>query len=166
MNDYPYHRERSARVGADAQTLFKRLDDPWLLGQHMNQRSLMMAGAAMRTETDAQRGQAIGSVIRMSGRFLGLTLWLEETVIERMAPHRKVWETRGTPRLLVIGHYRMGFELRADPPATLVRLWIDYSLPAGPVWRALGRWLAPVYADWCLRRMLQQVAPADTAEAR
>lgn len=166
MKDHPFHRELCVRVDTSAQTLFKRLDDPLLLSQHMNQRSLMMAGGSMRTETDERRGQAVGSVIRMSGRFLGLALWLEEVVIERIAPRRKVWETRGTPRLLVIGSYCMGFELSAESPGTQVRLWIDYSLPSGPGLHALGRCLAPVYADWCLRRMLQVVAPGNSAEAR
>ena len=68
-------------MDTSAQTLFKRLDDPLLLSQHMNQRSLMMAGGSMRTETDERRGQEVGSVIRMSGRFLGLALWLEDSPV-------------------------------------------------------------------------------------
>lgn len=167
MNDHPFHRERSARVGgARAEAVFKVLDDPLLLGQHMNRRSPMMAGGTMRTETDEQRGQQVGSVIRMSGRFLGLALWLEEAVIERLPPWRKVWETRGQPRLLVIGHYRMGFELGAEPADTHVRIWIDYSLPSGGWLRGPARWLAPVYADWCLREMLRAVTHNFKAEVR
>lgn len=61
----------------------------------------MMAGGTMRIETDEQRGQQVGSVIRMSGRFLGL-----------------------------------------------------------------ARWLAPVYADWCLREMLLAVTHNFKAEVR
>lgn len=158
MNDYPFHREQSARVAAPAEAVFKLLDDPHQLGQHMDQRSPMMAGGSMRTETDEQRGQQVGSVIRMSGHFLGLALWLEEAVVERVPPQRKVWETRGHPRLLVIGSYRMGFDLRPQTSGTDVRIWIDYSLPSAGALRWLSRWLAPVYADWCLRQMMQVVA--------
>ena len=44
----------------------------------------------------------------MNGRILGLKLSLDEVVTERDPPARKVWETVGVPRLLVIGPYRMG----------------------------------------------------------
>ena len=110
MSDYRFHREATATLAAPVEVVFALLDDPAHIGAHMGRRSAMMAGALMRTETDTRQGQAVGSVIRMAGRVLGVNLTLEEAVIERVPPRRKVWETLGDPKLLVIGRYRMGFD--------------------------------------------------------
>lgn len=47
--------------------------------------------------------RAVGSLIRVSGRVLGMKLLVEEMVTERILPWRKTWEARGEPQLLVIG---------------------------------------------------------------
>jgi len=65
----------------------------------------------METELDEDRGQKVGSCIRLTGRIFGVEFLVEEIVTERNPLHRKVWETTGAPKLLVIGHYRMSFEL-------------------------------------------------------
>lgn len=114
----------------------------------------------MRTETDEGRGQAVGSVIRMSGSILGISLWLEEAVVERVPVHRKTWETLGEPRLLVIGRYSMGFEMVPGGQGTQLRIWIDYDLPSAGWQRWLGKLMGRFYADWCVRKMLQAVAQA------
>jgi hypothetical protein len=113
-----------------------------------------MGGGTMETILDEGRGERIGSHIRMSGRILGLELALDEVVTERTPPLRKVWETVGTPRLLVIGSYRMAFEIEARGTASRLQVFIDYDVPSTP----LGRWLARLfgrsYARWCTRTMV------------
>lgn len=152
---FPLHREALAEIAADASAVFAVLDDHRRLSAHMEKPSLMMAGATMTTELDSLRGQAVGSVIRMKGRILGMSLQVEEVVIDHEPPVRKTWETRGQPRLLVIGRYQMGFELSPAAPGTRLRVWIDYSLPSGLVGRWLGKRLGQVYADWCVTRMVR-----------
>jgi len=90
----------------------------------------------------------------LSGRAFGLDLFLEEAVIERSRPHRKVWQTTGTPRLWVIAHYRLGFEIRAQPDGTWVRVFVDYALPESGFSHWLGLLFGSGYAKWCTRRML------------
>ena len=148
--EFPLHFDCSAVVDAPAEAVFSRLDDQRLLSAHMSQSSWMMAGSRMNLELDASEGRAVGAVIRMGGRVLGIELSLEEVVTERSPPRRKVWQTTGTPRLLVIGHYRMGFELTPQGSSSLLRVFIDYALPEG--W--LGRLFGGVYARWCTRRMV------------
>lgn len=148
-----YH-EAVADIAASPQALFDFLDDPARLAAHMAKPSLMMAGAAMRLDTDAGGGQALGSVIRMHGRLLGMRLHLEEAVTDRELPWRKSWETLGEPRLLVIGHYRMGFRLTSQAGSTRLCVWIDYALPKGAPARWLGHLFGPAYARWCVDRML------------
>ena len=112
----------------------------------------------MTTELDEGRGRQVGSRIRLAGRVFGVELSVEEIVTERSPPLRKVWETIGTPRLLVIGHYRMGFELAAQGSSSMLRVFIDYALPQrAPVWW-LGRLLGRQYARWCTQRMVEDAA--------
>ena len=152
---FPLHREALAEIAADSSAVFAVLDDHRRLSAHMEKPSLMMAGATMTTELDSLRGQAVGSVIRMKGRILGMSLQVEEVVIHHEPPVRKTWETRGQPRLLVIGRYQMGFELSPAATGTRLRVWIDYSLPSGLAGRWLGKRLGRVYADWCVTRMVR-----------
>lgn len=150
---FQLHREAQADITATPAAVFAVLDDHRRLATHMEKPSLMMAGATMKTELDSQRGQAVGSVIRMEGVILGVSLYVEEVITHHEPPFRKTWETRGQPRLLVIGAYRMGFELIPAATGTRLRVWIDYNPPAGFAGRWLGKLLGRVYADWCVNRM-------------
>ena len=154
---YPLHHRSEVDVDADARALFAHLDDHRRLAGHMEKPSLMMAGATMRVDTDAQEGQAVGSVIRVAGRVLGMNLVAEEVVTERVPPFRKTWETRGEPRLLVIGSYRMGFIISPAENRSRLVVFIDYQLPPrGFLALLFGR----AYAAWCTRRMAADAVAA------
>src|SRR5215468_10521052 len=124
-----FHREASATVAAAPAQVFAHLDDQTRLAAHMSRPSLMMGGGRMSYEFDAARGQAVGSHIRMSGTAFGISLSLEEVVTERVPPRRKAWRTLGEPRLLVVGRYEMGFDLRPAADRTQLTAWIAYRLP-------------------------------------
>jgi len=123
----------------------------------MMQSSAMMAGSAMNFTFDQGRGRLLGSRIGMSGKVLGLVLEMNEIVTERDPPRRKVWETEGTPRLLVIGSYRMGFDISPEGLGSRLRVSIEYDLPAWP-WRLLGLIAGRFYARWCVRAMANDAA--------
>ena len=149
----PFHFECNVLVNAPTEAVFSRLDDPRLLSAHMSGSSWMMAGSRMTLELDVSQGRAVGASIRMGGRVLGIALSLEEIVTERNPPRRKVWETTGTPRLLVIGHYRMGFDLTPQGNSSLLRVFIDWAPPEVRPARWLGRAFGGLYARWCTERM-------------
>lgn len=150
---FPLHHRSEVLLAVDAARLFAHLNDHRRLSSHMESPSLMTAGASMRIEADDRNGQAVGSVIRMTGRVLGVQLSLEETVITYEPPHSKAWETVGEPRLLVIGGYRMGFEIGSVPGGSRLAVFIDYRLPVKGLGLLLGRALGGAYAAWCTRRM-------------
>lgn len=108
---FPLHHRTEVLLAIDPDRLFAYLDDPRSVARHMEKPSLRTAGASMRIETDERQGQSIGSWIRLTGTVLGMSLSVEEVVTRRNPPHEKVWETIGEPRFLVIGAYRMGFEI-------------------------------------------------------
>ena len=137
---------------------FARLNDHRRLSAHMASVSPMMAGSSMRLETDERHGQAIGSRIRLSGRVLGIALSVEEAITVYEPPWHKAWQTLGEPRLLVIGPYRMGFDVLPLGSGSRVTLWIDYGWPRRGVERWLGRLFGRFYARWCTTQMLGSLA--------
>ena len=107
----------------------------------------------MLVDVDAAKGQAVGSHICLSGKVFGVRLFLDEVVTRRNPPTDKLWETVGTPRLLVIGSYRMGVEIRPESRGSRLRVFIDYDLPTG--WTSwLGLLFGGIYARWCVKQML------------
>ena len=66
----------------------------------------------------------------------------------------------GEPSLLVVGVYRMGFELEAAGGGAALTLHIDYELPSRGVARWLGLVLGRTYARWCVRTMVRDAQRA------
>lgn len=155
-----------ADIAASAEVLFDYLDDQASLGSHMQKPSMMMLGGRMSYEFDEAKGRAAGSSIKMQGNILGLALSVEEVIIERQPPRRKVWETRGRPKLLVIGGYRMGFEISASGAASRLRVFIDYGYPATIAGKLLGPLFGSMYARWCVNRMAKDAADAFAGSVR
>ena len=165
------HEESTGLVSAPAAHVFAHVDDHARLSSHMSQSSWKMGGGRMDVVLDAERGQRVGSVIRLDGTVFGVRLFVEEVVTEREPPYRKAWETVGEPRLLVIGAYRMGFELTPEAgDGSRLRVFIDYALPERGLAHWLGRLFGRSYARWCTRRMVadavRQFAPGGPAGAR
>ena len=154
---YPHHFQARVHVVAPPEILFAELDDQERLSSHMMKSSAMMAGSMMQFEFDDRRGRAVGSRIRMVGKVLGLSLEVIEVVTEREPPRRKAWETIGRPRLIVIGAYRMGFEIEAEADGSALVVFIDYDDPPGALSLA-GKLFGGMYARWCTRSMAQGAA--------
>ena len=147
------HREGTASISAAPEEIFAFIDDHSRFASHMSQSSWMMGGGRMVVDVDGARGQAVGSHIRLSGKVFGIRLFLDEVVTRRNPPTDKIWETVGTPKLLVIGSYRMGVEVTPDGRGSRLRVFIDYELPKGPtLW--LGWLFGDFYAKWCVNQML------------
>jgi uncharacterized membrane protein len=155
---YDHCEEAAVEIHAPADAIFNYLDDQTKLGSHMEKPSMMMMGGRMTYVFDEAKGRAVGSVIKMGGGMLGLRLSVEEVVIEHAPPHRKAWETRGHPHLLIIGAYRMGFEIAAAGDRQRLRVFIDYNHPRSAPGRVLAVFLARMYARWCVTRMADDAA--------
>ncbi len=153
-----YAKDTEITVPTAPSLLFEFLDDPALLGGHMEKPSLMSLGASMKYDFDDKRGREVGSVIEMHGRALGLKLSIKEKIIERTPPWRKVWETIGQQRMIVIKSYRLGFEISESDRCSTLRIFIDYDLPDRGIRRLLGAALGHAYARWCVVRMARDAA--------
>ena len=152
LRDYPHSYEKTVIVDGSPAAVFHELDDHERLAAHMMDSSVMMGGQAMRFEFDEDRGRAVGSKITMAGRVLGIELAVDEVVVDRVQPRAKAWETIGEPRLLVIDHYRMGFNIEPFGEQSRLMVFIFYRLPRGLL-GALGSLLGGIYARWCVNSM-------------
>ena len=156
LKTYERHAEDTVRIPGSVEDVFAVVDDPMRISSHMGRRTWMMAGSTMSTVVDDLGGRAVGSQIRMSGRFMGIPVSLEEAITVREPPRLKQWATLGAPRLIVIGPYAITVELEPLGEATSLRVTIDYDLPARNRW--LGQLFGRGYADWCLRQITHDVA--------
>ena len=154
---FPFHHETEVTLHTSAQAAFDFLDDFRKLSAHMERPSAMMLGSRMEISTDDGGGRTVGSRVRMSGRVLGIRLSLEEVVVEREPPTRKAWDTLQA-RLVVIGPYRLGFELTPRNEKCDLRVFIDYDWPQATLARCLAAVLAKRYARWCTERMAKDAA--------
>ena len=154
---YSRHAEATGDVAATPAAVFEYLDRPERLSAHMQRSSWQLAGATMAIETDTGRGQQVGSRISLSGRMLGLRLFVEAEVKRRQVPLLKVWETIGEPRLLVLGCYRMSVSVSPRGSRSHVTIAIDYAIPEKPPTRWLGMLLGAMYARWCVTQMIRDL---------
>jgi hypothetical protein len=150
---FAHHFETQVDVDAPPGEVFDFLDDHRRLSAHMTERSWQMAGSSMRIDMDEKQGRALGSRITLGGRVLGLSLEVEEVVTNYNRPYSKTWETVGSPRLLVIGSYAMGFVLSPRHGGSRLCVFIDYSPPGKGASRLLGGLFGMSYARWCTTRM-------------
>ena len=149
----PHHFETQVEVDALPIVVFDFLDDHRRLSAHMTEPSWQMAGSKMTIGMDEKQGRALGSRITLRGSILGVSLAVEEVVTQYDRPFSKEWETVGSPRLLVIGPYGMGFSVSARQGGSLLRVFIDYSSPPAGAARVLGQLFGKSYARWCTQRM-------------
>lgn len=117
----------------------------------------MMAGSRMDIGVDVANGKAVGPHIQPDGRVLGIALHVDEVVTAHEPPLRKVWEATGTPRLLVIGTYRMGYEITPDGAASDLRVF-DYTCPRPDSPNGRAACSAGFYARWCTEMMADDAA--------
>ena len=147
------HYEESIVVNARPPEVFAFSDDFHNFSSHMNQSSAMMAGGKFKTVIDEGNFQRVGSHIKMSGKILGLSLYLNEMVSERIVPRTKRWETVGIPKLIVIGSYIMSFEIKPVPMGSNLTVTIDYGMPRGIFPAIVSTLFGTMYAKWCVRQM-------------
>lgn len=157
MNKKQRHYEDSILIPATAEKVFGFVDDHSRFSSHMNKSSWMMGGGSMNIQVDEGKGQKVGSHIRLNGRVLGINLFLDEVVTHHEPPYRKEWKTVGTPKLLVIGYYKMGLGIQPQDGKSRLKVFIEYELPSTPSTRWLGYLFGGIYAKWCVRQMIQGI---------
>lgn len=151
------HYEEAVLIKAPSSDIFSYSDNFDNFSSHMNKSSLMMAGSKMVTQTDAEKGRKVGSHIKMTGNMFGINLFLDEVVTIHEPPYHKEWQTVGKINLLVVDHYKLGFDIKEENGKARFRVYIDYDLPKSARTRLLGILLGQMYAKWCVQQMIKGV---------
>jgi len=151
------HYEKSIFISTDPETLFAYANDHSRFSSHMSQSSWMMGGGKMDMQMDNGRGRAVGSHIRLKGYAFGIKLFLDEVITQYDPPRRKAWQTVGSLKLLVIGHYLMGMDIAAQNKGSTIKVFIDYELPEALSSRWIGYLFGGIYAKWCVGQMLRDI---------
>lgn len=151
-----FHCSADIDISVTSDQLFDYLNNPDNLSSHMSKSSLMMMGSKMKIETDEKKGQQLGSEIRLTGRILGLDLLVKESVIELERPVKKIWQTQGDQKIIVIEQYKMGFTIKPKERSSHLEVFIDYTLPRSGINFILGRAFGHIYGKWCVQKMIQE----------
>lgn len=151
--NYANHFEEIAQINSTPEKIFYFADNHDNFSSHMNKSSLMMAGSKMETIIDEGKGQVLGSHIIMKGKVLGINIYLDEIISRREPPFKKEWHTVGNLNLIVIDHYRLGFEIIFENGFSKFKVFIDYNLPKSPTGKLIGMLFGKMYAKWCVRQM-------------
>lgn len=151
------HFEDSVLVEAPVNEIFAYADNHANFSSHMNKSSWMMGGGKMITQTDESKGQKVGSHIKMTGNIFGINLFLDEVITIHEPPYNKQWQTIGKINLLVIDHYKLGFNIKSEKPSSDFKVYIDYDMPKSPKTRLLGIFFGDMYAKWCVHQMTKGV---------
>lgn len=154
-DNFSKHYEDSAFIPVNPTEVFAFADNHTNFSSHMNKSSWMMGGGKMETQVDEEKGQKIGSHIKMSGNILGIKLSLDEVVTIYKPPFHKEWQTVGKTNLLVIDHYKLGFEIKPEKAGAILKVYIDYGLPKSATTYLLGYFFGEAYARWCVKQMLK-----------
>lgn len=148
------HYENQAVIPASGNEVFQYANNHANFSSHMSKSSWMMGGGGMDTHADERKFQEVGSHLQMKGTVFGVKLFLDEVVTKHNPPFNKEWQTVGNLNLLVIGHYKLGFEITSSDGRSKLKVYIDYELPKSPKTYWLGILFGEMYAKWCVKKML------------
>lgn len=150
---YQHHLASNVELNATSEVAFEFLNDPHHLSSHMRKKSIMMAGSKMDIKLDSKGGKVVGSEIILEGAMMGIPLFVREFVTEIIPAKRKIWETEGPQKMLIIDQYKMGFDLSPNDGKSNLHVFINYNLPKSGIGRLLGKMFARSYAQWCTDKM-------------
>lgn len=139
---------------APVNEVFKTIDDLGVTGMHMTQSSAMMMGSKLHLEFLTENNSGLGSIYRWYGKMLGLKMDFTVEVTKWINGEEKIWETVGTPTLIIYSWYRMHLKVLPLSTGAQAELSISYKKPRGFFNKILSFFFADWYCRWCLKKML------------
>jgi len=130
------------------------MDDIGNTGMHMQESSAMMMGRQLKLESLSENRTGLNSKFRWFGEMLGFTMDFTVKVTKWIKDKEKIWETVGVSKMIILSWYQMHLVLSPYGQNTKVELSITYTKPLNFFFGIIALFLAPWYADWCLKNML------------
>lgn len=130
------------------------MDDLSKTGMHMSENSIMMMGSKLVLEQMPGPSKGVGATFHWNGKVMGMPVDIIETVTKWVENKEKVWETIGSPKIIILGWYRMRLKTASANEGTNTSLQIEYTEPKGWFYKILSFLFAGWYGRWCLNNML------------
>lgn len=135
--------------------VFQCLDNLGVTGMHMTQSSMMMMGSKLDLKFLTESHTGLGTKYRWTGKMMGFNMDFTVEVTKWIPGEEKIWETIGSPQLIIYSWYQMHLQLTKFPGGTSAELSISYEKPIGLFYRVLTFLFADWYCRWCLKHMLE-----------
>lgn len=147
--------KRSTTYPFQPDIVFQCLDNLGITGMHMTQSSMMMMGNKLNLKFLTEQHTGLGTRYQWTGRMMGFKMDFTVEVTKWIRGVEKIWETIGTPQLIIYSWYMMHLLLTQFPGGTSAELSISYERPRGFFYRLLSFLFAGWYCRWCLKHMLE-----------
>ena len=145
---------QSIVIRSTAGKVFAFMDDISNTGMHMTKSSMPMMGSRLELEQLTENASGLDSKYRWYGKLLGVTMDFTVVVTKWIKDKEKVWKTIGDAKMIILGWYQMHLVISPEGQNTKAELSIAYTKPKNIFFRILSFILAPWYANWCLKNML------------
>ncbi len=99
--------KRTETYEASPEIVFDHLDNLGVTGMHMTQSSMMMMGSKLKLEFLTENQTGLGTRYRWTGKMMGFKMDFTVEVTKWDLGKEKVWETVGSPNLIIYSWYRM-----------------------------------------------------------
>ena len=123
-------------------------------GMHMIKNSMPMMGSKLELKQLSENATGLNSKFRWYGKMMGFTMDFTVVVTKWIKDKEKVWETVGEAKMIILKWYQMHLVISPEGQITKAELSIAYTKPENIFFRFIAFFLAPLYANWCLKNML------------
>lgn len=83
--------------------VFAFMDDLSKTGMHMTENSIMMMGSKLMLEQLPGPSRGVCATFHWHGKVMGMQVDITETVTKWIEDQENVWETIGTPKIIILG---------------------------------------------------------------
>ena len=146
---------KSIIIHSPAEKVFAYMDNIGNTGMHMTKSSIPMMGSKLELKQLSENAIGLNSKFRWFGKMMGFKMDFTIVVTKWIKDQEKVWETIGEAKMIIMSWYQMRLVISPEGQNTKAELSIAYTKPKNIFFRIIAFFLAPLYANWCLKNMLQ-----------
>jgi uncharacterized membrane protein len=141
-------------IQAPSEKVFAYMDNISNTGMHMTKSSMAMMGSKLILSQLSENATGLNSKFWWHGKMMGFKMDFTVAVTKWIQGKEKVWETVGKAEMIIMEWYQMHLMVTPVGQNTQVQLSIFYTNPNGLFFKVIACFLAPWYASWCLKNML------------
>ena len=144
-------------IHSSPEKVFAFMDSVGNTGMHMTKSSMPMMRSKLELKQLSENATGLNSRSGWTGKMMGFTMNFTVVVTKWIKDKEKVWETIGKAKMIILRWYQMRLVISSASGGqnTNAEISIAYTKPKNIFFRFIAFFLAPLYANWCLKYMLQ-----------